>query len=100
MSAYRRIYEGVGSYNRRYSDEIEFYCDHTELLVDGTWETLNITQESDVSTLRVSKLDGDCSSVVADIYENGNVPAKLLPGLPDYDFQLERIGTILFSQDV
>ncbi len=95
--AFRRIYEGVGSYNRHYSGEIEFYADHKEQLVDGTWVILPGEQESDVSTIRVSQLDGDCSSVVADVYENGNVPANLLPGLPDYDFQLERIGTILFT---
>ena len=92
---HRIIYEGVGSYNHRYSDEITFYADHTELLVDGTGETLNITQESDVSTLRVSKLDGDCSSVVADFYENEQI--DFIPNVPTY--QYEATVTYFFTDD-
>ncbi len=90
----RYIYEAVGSYNRRYSDEIMFYTDHVEQLVaPGTWETLNSTQASDVSTLRVSQLDGDTTSVVADFYENEQI--DFIPNVPLY--QYEAMATYFFT---
>jgi len=90
--ALRYIYEGVGSYNLKYKDVITFYTDHVEIKQNGNWEPLNSTQASDVSTMRVSELDGDCSSVVADIYENEQI--DFLPAPP---FQYEAIATYLFT---
>ena len=93
-SRLRYIYEGVGSYNRRYSGEIMFYADHVEQLVaPDTWEALNSTQASDVGTMRVSQLDGDTTSVVADFYENEQV--DFIPGVPTY--QYEAVSTYLFT---
>ena len=45
--------------------------------------------------MRVSQLDGDCSSVVADIYANEQIQANFIPGLPS--FQLEIIASFVFT---
>ena len=88
----RYIYEGVASYNPKYIDQITFYTDHREKLVNGNWEPYPDSQESDVSTIRVSQLDGYGSSVVADVYRNGQVPARTSSA-----WQGEWIVTYLFT---
>ncbi len=95
--ALRYIYEGVGSYNPRYKEEVMFYADHSEEKKNGTWEpfSTNEPQASDVATLRVSQLGGDGSSVVGDFYVNKQVPAgSFFPGAPT--FLYEAIATYLF----
>lgn len=82
---WRRFYEGVGSYNPQYIHEITFYCDHYERFNGTSWVTGH--PESDVSTMRVSQLDGNSSSVVVDLYTNNQDPPH----------QFERITTFLFT---
>lgn len=91
---WRRYYEGVGSYNSKYIDEITFYNDHAEMFNGTSWVSLG-AQESDVSTMRVSRLDGYPSSVVADTYGNW---LRAIPGFPSVQFvQFEILATLLFT---
>lgn len=87
----RYLFEGVGSYNRLYKSQIEFYTDHTETLNEttGEWVPFSFPTETDVSVMRISELEGDTTSVVADLYENDQLRG----------FQFEVIATMLYTED-
>ena len=77
MTEARYISVGVGSYNPKFSDEITFYTDHIEYLRktesgDNTWVDFGSSLDTDVLTLKCSKLNPypDGKTIVCDINSN------------------------------
>ena len=69
----REVYEGVGSYNTDFANQVTFYTDHLEFQAsDGSWFRVGDEVASDTSSLTCSKLPKvpSGSSIVCDTYTN------------------------------
>ena len=58
------------SYNSKLKDEITFYSDHIEYLIDGEWTLLPSDLVSGTAELRCTRLAKDGSSITCDVYEH------------------------------
>ena len=100
-SAIRLVSEGVASYNPKFSDEVELYCDHAEFKVPGGppgWISLENAAFSDVSTFRYSQLPKfkDGEYIVSDWFINDFVP-NVTQIFPE-DAIVEVIGTTVWKK--
>ena len=69
----REVYEGVGSYNTDFANQVTFYTDHLEFQQpDGSWAPVDNAVASEVGSMRCSKLSKvpSGSSIVCDSYAN------------------------------
>ena len=69
----REVYEGVGSYNTDFANQVTFYTDHLEFQQpDGSWAPVDNAVASEVGSTRCSKLSKvpSGSSIVCDSYAN------------------------------
>ena len=69
----REVYEGVGSYNTDFANQVTFYTDHLEFQAsDGSWFRVGDEVASETGSLTCSKLPKvpSGSSIVCDTYVN------------------------------
>jgi len=89
----RSVFDGVGSFNPSFTNQINFYEDHLEWYNGTDWTTLGSAENSDVSSMRCSQLQNEKAGshrIVCDVYENENTGDS---------FHMEVISTILFTDD-
>ena len=85
------VFEGIGSYNPKFKDEITFFSDHLEYLNgDGEWGLASDTNDKveDVDTFVCTKASLDGDTIVCD----GHINRMLLGG----HFQM--VGTFVLSE--
>jgi hypothetical protein len=99
-SAIRLVSEGVASYNPKFSDEVELYCDHAEFAVPGSpgWISFENAAFSDVNTFRYSQLPKfkDGEYIVSDWFINDFIPN--VTQIFEDDVIVEVIGTTVWKK--
>ncbi len=99
-SAIRLVSEGVASYNPKFSDEVELYCDHAEFAVPGSpgWISFENAAFSDVNKQRYSQLPKfkDGEYIVSDWFINDFIPN--VTQIFEDDVIVEVIGTTVWKK--
>ena len=83
------------SYNSKLKDEITFYSDHIEYLIDGEWTLLPSDLVSGTAELRCTRLAKDGSSITCDVYDHE--VWKSLQAFPD-GLTLEIISSNIWTE--